>query len=254
MTSLVHVSDLHFGTHDARIAESLADMIARLAPDLVVATGDFTSTGRNPEFAAAAAFVRALPAPCLAVPGNHDVPLQPVERWRSPMRRWESHLAPLTLRSWSDGAVAVLGLDSVKPFGNGFDWSRGALAEWQVAAAEQWLGGVPGSKWRVLALHHPLHVPPHSRLEPLRRASLRRARFGASGADLVLAGHLHATAFDRIERPWVAQCGTSASLRQRGEAPSFLSLSFESERLVVAAYVWGGAAWAEAWRKEAVRS
>ena len=72
----VAVSDTHFGTERPEVVEALADLAAQLKPDLIVLSGDLTQRAREPEFAAYRAFVaRLLPAPCLVVPGNHDIPL-----------------------------------------------------------------------------------------------------------------------------------------------------------------------------------
>ena len=77
---LCHVSDLHFGHHDTRVADALgADLIAQ-APDLVVVSGDFTQVGTEAEFVAARAFLDGLGLPFFAVPGNHDVPARNVFR------------------------------------------------------------------------------------------------------------------------------------------------------------------------------
>ena len=71
---LVHLSDLHFGRHDDSVVASLTAEIAFHNPDLVVVSGDFTQIGSAAEFARARDFLDQLPAPFIAVPGNHDVP------------------------------------------------------------------------------------------------------------------------------------------------------------------------------------
>ena len=50
---ILHLSDLHFGHHDAALAAGLAADIASQHPDLVVVSGDFTQIGSRSEFAAA---------------------------------------------------------------------------------------------------------------------------------------------------------------------------------------------------------
>ena len=71
---LCHLSDLHFGHHDARIADALSADVTAQAPDLVVISGDFTQVGTEAEFQAARTFLDGLKLPFFAVPGNHDVP------------------------------------------------------------------------------------------------------------------------------------------------------------------------------------
>ena len=55
-----HVSDLHFGHHDERLADTLAAELATQTPDLVVVSGDFTMIGSRAEFARARAFLDSL--------------------------------------------------------------------------------------------------------------------------------------------------------------------------------------------------
>jgi len=75
-TRLLHLSDLHVGSREApEVERSLAALIERASPELVVASGDLTHRGRSEQHAAAAAFLRSLGPPVLAVPGNHDIPL-----------------------------------------------------------------------------------------------------------------------------------------------------------------------------------
>src|SRR5690606_28467451 len=71
---IVHLSDLHFGHHDDSVVQSMEAEITAQKPDLVVVSGDFTQIGSRAEFAKAREFLDTLPAPFMAVPGNHDVP------------------------------------------------------------------------------------------------------------------------------------------------------------------------------------
>ena len=75
MRRIAHLSDLHFGAEEARIAEGLLDDLASRSPDLVVVSGDLTQRARRHQFLAARAFLDRIAAPRLVVPGNHDIPL-----------------------------------------------------------------------------------------------------------------------------------------------------------------------------------
>src|SRR5262245_56664032 len=72
--TFVHISDLHFGQEDGAALELAAEPIAQLKPDAVIASGDLTALGSVREMRAAFRWLRALPAPVLATPGNHDTP------------------------------------------------------------------------------------------------------------------------------------------------------------------------------------
>lgn len=73
MIRIGYICDLPFGTHLPRLAGiERGDL-----PDATVTavlSGDVTQRARPQEFAAAAEFVRTLPAPVLVVTGNHDSP------------------------------------------------------------------------------------------------------------------------------------------------------------------------------------
>jgi 3',5'-cyclic AMP phosphodiesterase CpdA len=74
-TRLVHLSDLHVGSREEpRIEPGLAELIDRIDPELIIASGDLTHRGRPDEHERAADFLNGLGRPVFAVPGNHDIP------------------------------------------------------------------------------------------------------------------------------------------------------------------------------------
>ncbi|HET9206155.1 MAG TPA: metallophosphoesterase, partial [Burkholderiaceae bacterium] len=76
MTTLLHISDTHFGTEQAPVVEALVRWAREQRPGLVVLSGDITQRARRKQFDAARRFVQRLgPVPTLAIPGNHDIPL-----------------------------------------------------------------------------------------------------------------------------------------------------------------------------------
>lgn len=94
MLTVLQISDAHLSPRNTLFRENLALVAAwaeAVRPDLVVATGDLSLDGadREEDLELAARLLRALPAPLLAVPGNHDVgshprtmPNQPVNATR----------------------------------------------------------------------------------------------------------------------------------------------------------------------------
>src|SRR5204863_388865 len=74
-TRLLHISDLHTGSLESPDVErALVQLIKRVDPELVVASGDLTNRGRRSEHERAAALLRRLEKPLVVVPGNHDIP------------------------------------------------------------------------------------------------------------------------------------------------------------------------------------
>ena len=58
MRCIAHISDLHFGTEDAALADGLCGALWELRPDLVINSGDLTQRARRSQFRAARAFRR----------------------------------------------------------------------------------------------------------------------------------------------------------------------------------------------------
>jgi predicted MPP superfamily phosphohydrolase len=118
MPRLIHLSDLHFGAHDARLVEAVAARIDEERPHLVVVSGDFTQRARTEQFKEACRFLDRLKQAgheVLGVPGNHDVPLYDVlRRFLSPLTRYKRFIDE-TLCPYQeiDGAV-VLGINTAR--------------------------------------------------------------------------------------------------------------------------------------------
>ena len=60
MRTLVHLSDLHFGTVRQEIVLPLLSLLERIQPDLVAVSGDLTQRARKEQFAAARDFLDAM--------------------------------------------------------------------------------------------------------------------------------------------------------------------------------------------------
>src|SRR5438034_6672299 len=92
VTRVLHLSDLHVGSRDAsELIGPLARLIERLEPALVVASGDLTHRGRPDQHARAAAFLKRLGPPVLAIPGNHDIPHTFPARFTRSFAEFERH-------------------------------------------------------------------------------------------------------------------------------------------------------------------
>ena len=67
--ALVHLSDIHFGRVDTATLGPLIETVRRIAPHVVVVSGDLTQRARTAEFQEARAFLNQLPQPQIVVPG-----------------------------------------------------------------------------------------------------------------------------------------------------------------------------------------
>ena len=127
--------------------EALARFCAEQEVELVIATGDYTALGTDPELAAARHAIDCLthrPRGFVTVPGNHDIYLQDVVR----ERRFERHFGDLLhgdlpercvdgpwplVRLFDDAPLAVIAVNSARP--NPAIWrSSGWVPEAQLSA------------------------------------------------------------------------------------------------------------------------
>src|SRR4051794_27694367 len=108
MLTILHISDLHFGPpYLPKVGAALESIAPRLAPGVIVASGDFTQRAKAAQFAEARALLDRLPkVPLVVVPGNHDVPLYRVfERAMRPYAQYRKYIsAELDTALECDGA------------------------------------------------------------------------------------------------------------------------------------------------------
>ncbi|KQW74093.1 metallophosphoesterase [Devosia sp. Root413D1] len=220
---ICHLSDLHFGHHDARVAEGLADDLAAQRPDIVVVSGDFTQLGSESEFRAARAFLDTLEAPVFAVPGNHDVPaVNLMRRFLDPYglyRRYiDTELEPFV----ELGGVAIAGLKTSRRLRAGLNWAHGAINRGQLRRLAARFDKASPDALRVVVAHHPLMQPETAGEKPMRlvkRADQALETFSELGVRLVLSGHFHLSYVRKHERPGSVAEGAPQGLRQAASAP-----------------------------------
>ena len=91
--TIIHISDLHFGTERQTIAEKLLVEINACKPDLVIVSGDFTQRARKKQFKAASEFLHNIPYEKIVIPGNHDVAFFNLfHRIFNPLRRFKKYI------------------------------------------------------------------------------------------------------------------------------------------------------------------
>jgi 3',5'-cyclic AMP phosphodiesterase CpdA len=254
-TRILHVSDIHIGArnaqHDPEVERTIARLVERLAPELVIVSGDLTHRGRRAQHERAAQLLNDLGAPLLVVPGNHDIPYSFPGRfthpWREFERQWET-TEPL----YSSAGIQAVGVNSVRPSRQ----QSGAVRDQQLErVSEQLLAAAPGAL-RVVVFHHQIVAAPwRSRKRPIPRRAHVFARLVEAGADLILGGHIHqATVSERHE--FEAVTGSSRPVvisvtpgfgqprpRRRGEARGVMVYTVEDERLDVETYLWSEGDW-----------
>jgi 3',5'-cyclic AMP phosphodiesterase CpdA len=194
---ILHVSDLHTGTReDPQVEAALAQLIERVEPELIVASGDLTHRGLRDQHERAARFLRSFGLPLLAIPGNHDIPYSFPARFTSTFAEFE-RLWETTEPVYRSEGVLIVGLNSVRAWRH----QSGGLRQRQLDWAAQQLAAAPDGALRVVVMHHQrIGAPWRSRKKPVARRNHVLACLVDSGAELILGGHIHqATLAERHE-------------------------------------------------------
>lgn len=265
---IAHLSDLHFGRHDDRLAAGLADELRSVEPDLVVVSGDFAQVGSAREFAAAQNFLKSLHVPFMAVPGNHDVPARNLlRRFLAPYSHYRTYIADDLEPFVETQGVALAGLNTSRPVRLGLNWAHGSINRKQLARLEARFAEAAPDALRVVVAHHPLLQPETPAEKPMRlvdRANVALETFARLGVRLVLSGHFHLSYVRRHDAAGavgtgaptggrsaahapiiVAQASSTISTRLRGEpnAYNLINLGPGQDTIDISVREWAGNGW-----------
>ncbi|MEO5579985.1 MAG: metallophosphoesterase [Gemmatimonadaceae bacterium] len=237
MTTVFHVSDLHFGRPSvpAQI-EAIEQLIQREHYDVVAISGDLSQRARAGEFQRAAVFIRDAQkvSRTITIPGNHDV-----KWWRAPLgvggrakifdnysRFISGDLEPV-LRV--EGATFVGINTSHGVTRRTLTWNMRDISiigdirreQFDVAAAA-FADGSPDDA-RVIVMHHNPVKGELSQRHGLKNTRKILGAFAAMGVDLILCGHDHQESVHYIEhtkKGTVISTAGTVSSRSRGGRPS----------------------------------
>ncbi len=182
--------------HD--MLEEVVERAAALNPDMILLTGDVTSTSLEGEFTDIVESLKPLADkfPITLVPGNHDRYTFRSARKKRIEKLLKDLMPPCFPHTQTlAGRWHLLALDSARPQ---IMLSRGAIGEEQMRGAEQFLQSLSPEDGVVVLCHYPPETPPgmpHSWAHDLAdNQELRRILAECKARVLFMHGHVH--------RPW----------------------------------------------------
>lgn len=250
MKTIAHISDIHFGREDPKVAEALVTDLRQMQPDLLINSGDFTQRARRTQYRKAEKFMNRLPKPQICVPGNHDIPLYDVvRRFFSPLKYYQNYITEDLFPLYQNDELVVLGINTARSL----TWKNGRISIDQVEEMERILSAVPNNVFKAVVTHHPFIPPPGQEdtgLEMVGRATRALKVIDRCGVDLLLSGHLHHgytgdihTYYPSTKRSIiVAQAGTAISKRIRNEPNGYNFIRLKSGYIEIEAKRWNDSA------------
>jgi 3',5'-cyclic AMP phosphodiesterase CpdA len=249
MRTIAHLSDLHFGTEIPAVVEGVVADLQSRSPSLIVISGDFTQRARRKQFSAARDFLKRLPQPQLAVPGNHDVPLYDViRRFAAPLVRYRRFIAADVDPDFIDDELCVVGLNTARSS----TWKNGRLSVEQIESLRPRLARA-GLRHKIVVTHHPFLPPPDDvGIALVGRAARAIPLLDECNVDVLLAGHLHQGYAGDIRSHYpaarraviAAQAGTATSGRTRHEPNAYNWITLDRTQITIEVRTWNGQAFA----------
>lgn len=230
MSTLLQISDPHFGTEQEPVVSALVELATELKPEIVVLSGDITQRARRAQFQAAREFVDRLKTPTVAVPGNHDIPLFNVAArafvpYGNYMRAFGSNLEP----EFESSAFLVVCTNTTRPRRH----KDGELSREQIDRVSERLQRASREQLRIVVTHQPVLVIRAEDEENLLHGHETAVHAWAqAGADVIMGGHIHLPYIrsirdrfgDLARRVWAVQAGTATSWRVRGNVPNSVNV------------------------------
>jgi 3',5'-cyclic AMP phosphodiesterase CpdA len=256
VTTVFHVSDLHFGWPAVpEQIEAIEHIIHESSFDVVAISGDLTQRARAGEFQRAAAFIRDARkvSKVIAVPGNHDVAW-----WKAPLGFGDKAEVYENYRKFIDrnlepvlhvpGATFV-GINTAHGVTLGtLTWNLrdisiiGDIRKKQLEKASELFAKSPAGDARVIVMHHNPVRGELSRRHGLKSTQKFLGAFAEMGVDLLCCGHDHQESVHFIEHTRkgtvISTAGTISS-RSRGGRPSSVNVvDVGPETIDVTTHVW----------------
>ncbi|MBD0254029.1 MAG: metallophosphoesterase [Rubrobacter sp.] len=265
MTTLVHISDLHFGRPAvAERLDALREFIVENRPDAVAVSGDLTQRCSNKEFAHARAYLDSLgeTAPYVVIPGNHDI------RWLGSVARnlglaglfreqahnfkysrYLKHVSDDLSPSLEVPGAVIAGVNTAHGITRGSITRRfrdlGVIGQVKhadmVRVREIFENAAPDAARIVMIHHNPIRGELSGR-HGLANTEQALHAFSDLGTELILCGHDHQDAIHTIERGAhgliISTAGTISNRIRPGRESSFNLVDVDDHELRITAHTW----------------
>lgn len=236
-STIVHISDPHFGTEDSATAAKLIKSIDDIRPDVVVVSGDLTQRALNKQYKKAKSFLDNIPFPKLVIPGNHDIPLYNLfRRFTKPFAKYHRFISDEEYPEYQSDKIALIGVNSCTPFRS----QSGRVKDEYIEHLKIYFAEIDKHKIKGVVVHH--NIIPFEGLKGssvLVNAEKFLSEMNKCGVDLIFAGHLHKSLAMTYNETGIKnnllmlQAGTCMSHRIRKEKNTFLIIKTGPDKIDV---------------------
>jgi 3',5'-cyclic AMP phosphodiesterase CpdA len=263
VTTVAHVSDLHFGRPaSSERLDSLRKLIAEIEPEAVAISGDLTQRCTKKEFVQAREYLDKIGevAPYVVIPGNHDIRwLGAVARNIGGLFRKQAHnfkysrytryisedLSP----SLEVPGVVIAGLNTAHGITRGSITRRfrdlgviGYVKHADIERAREAFENASPDATRIVMIHHNPIKGELTGRHGLANTEQALHAFASLGTELVLCGHDHLQAIHNVERGVhglvISTAGTISNRLRPGRASSFNLVDLAERDLRITTYAW----------------
>jgi 3',5'-cyclic AMP phosphodiesterase CpdA len=204
-----------------------------------------TSYGKRSEFAAAGAYINAMPPARIITPGNHDTPwLGLVARAFHPFARYQQLFGDPDGGAFEGAGISARAFNTARGIQFRKNWSKGCADIRDVRRVTASLMTAEPGALRIVLCHHPLTEitggPMSGEVWGGEAAALELAE---ARVDLVLTGHVHVPfvhPFSEGDGQTYAIGAGTLSTRERGAPAGFNIIEFDESEVRVTAQGWTG--------------
>ena len=228
MSTILHISDTHFGTEQAPVVAALLQLHAQEKPDLVIASGDITQRARRSQFRAAKDFFSKIATPKIIIPGNHDIPLFNIAlRIFAPYANFSRVFGKDLQPEFISNEIFAIGVNTTRPQRH----IDGEISTDQIRYVCERLACARTEQLKIIVTHQPVHVITLTdEINLLHGCHEAVEAWSKAGANLILGGHIHLPyvrplhAEGAAQPTWAVQAGTALSSRVRGNVPNSVNI------------------------------